>query len=138
MRWPRYLQWLCGEVGVWPRRVEEEGLGDIARCFWVEFPLRAWCWVLEHMIVLYLYNCTLVGILGRLRQQTLNSRQSCGAPCERGELECPGRQILSIPDSSRSFELRVLRRVTPHVPSVSTSLNGLRIRSASLSSNSVK
>ena len=36
MRWPRYLQRLCGEVGVWTCRVEEEGLGDVARSFWIE------------------------------------------------------------------------------------------------------
>ena len=27
---------LCGRVGVWACRGEEEGTGDVAGCFWVE------------------------------------------------------------------------------------------------------
>ena len=36
MRWPRCLFWLCGEVGGWACRVEEEGLGGVAGCLRIE------------------------------------------------------------------------------------------------------
>jgi len=36
MHWSRYLWYLCGTMGVWTCGVEEEGLGDVTRCFWVE------------------------------------------------------------------------------------------------------
>jgi hypothetical protein len=33
---PQCLQWLCEKVGVWTCKLGEEGLGNVARCFWVE------------------------------------------------------------------------------------------------------
>jgi len=36
MRQPEYLWELRAKVGVWACRVAEEGLGEVARRFWVE------------------------------------------------------------------------------------------------------